>query len=66
LIPVFFVSTGVGLDITSLFHSTRAIIDVPIFLVALLVVRGGYLLCCTCGLSGVLAPWRPVSCKPRL
>ena len=40
LIPVFFVSTGVGLDITSLFHSTRAIIDVPIFLVALLVVRG--------------------------
>jgi Kef-type K+ transport system membrane component KefB len=40
LIPVFFVSTGVGLDITSLFHSTRAIIDVPIFLVALLLVRG--------------------------
>jgi Kef-type K+ transport system membrane component KefB len=40
LIPVFFVSTGVGLDIASLFHSTRAIIDVPVFLVALLVVRG--------------------------
>jgi len=40
LVPVFFVSTGVGLDIASLFHSTRAIIDVPIFLVALLVVRG--------------------------
>jgi Kef-type K+ transport system membrane component KefB len=40
LIPVFFVSTGVGLDIASLFHSTRAIIDVPIFLVALLAVRG--------------------------
>ncbi len=40
LIPVFFVSTGVGLDIAALFHSTRAIIDVPIFLVALLVVRG--------------------------
>ena len=40
LIPVFFVSTGVGLDIASLFHSTRAIIDVPIFLIALLVVRG--------------------------
>jgi Kef-type K+ transport system membrane component KefB len=40
LIPVFFVSTGVGLDITSLFHSTRAIILVPVFLVALLVVRG--------------------------
>ena len=40
LIPVFFVSTGAGLDITSLFHSTRAIILVPVFLVALLVVRG--------------------------
>ena len=40
LIPVFFVSTGVGLDINSLFHSTRAIILVPVFLVALLVVRG--------------------------
>jgi len=40
LIPVFFVSTGVGLDITALFHSTRAIILVPVFLAALLVVRG--------------------------
>ena len=40
LIPVFFVSTGVGLDITALFRSTRAIILVPVFLVALLVVRG--------------------------
>jgi Kef-type K+ transport system membrane component KefB len=40
LIPVFFVSTGVGLDITALFHSTRAIILVPVFLVALLLVRG--------------------------
>ncbi len=40
LIPVFFVSTGVGLDMSSLLHSTRAMIAVPIFLVALLVVRG--------------------------
>jgi Kef-type K+ transport system membrane component KefB len=40
LIPVFFVSTGVGLDITALFHSTRAIILVPVFLIALLLVRG--------------------------
>jgi Kef-type K+ transport system membrane component KefB len=37
---VFFVSTGVGLDIAALFHSTRAIILVPVFLVALLLVRG--------------------------
>jgi Kef-type K+ transport system membrane component KefB len=40
LIPVFFVSSGAGLDITALFHSTRAIILVPVFLVALLLVRG--------------------------
>jgi Kef-type K+ transport system membrane component KefB len=40
LIPVFFVSTGAGLDIASLFRSTRALILVPVFLVALLVVRG--------------------------
>jgi len=40
LIPVFFVSTGVGLDVSALFSSTRAIVLVPVFLVALLVVRG--------------------------
>ena len=40
LIPVFFVSTGVGLGVSSLFHSARAMFDVPVFLVALLVVRG--------------------------
>ena len=40
LIPVFFVSTGAGLDIASLSRSTRALILVPVFLVALLVVRG--------------------------
>ena len=40
LIPVFFVSTGAGLDIDALFHSSRAIFLVPVFLVALLVVRG--------------------------
>jgi Kef-type K+ transport system membrane component KefB len=40
LIPVFFVSTGAGLDIASLFRSTRALILVPVFLIALLVVRG--------------------------
>jgi Kef-type K+ transport system membrane component KefB len=40
LIPVFFVSTGAGLDIDALFRSSRAIILVPVFLAALLVVRG--------------------------
>ncbi len=40
LIPIFFVSTGVLLDVTSFFHSARALTAVPIFLGALLVVRG--------------------------
>jgi Kef-type K+ transport system membrane component KefB len=40
LIPVFFVTTGAGLDIDALFGSTRAIVLVPVFLLALLVVRG--------------------------
>jgi Kef-type K+ transport system membrane component KefB len=40
LIPVFFVSTGASLDISALFASTRAIVLVPVFLVAMLVVRG--------------------------
>ena len=35
-----FSDNGVGLDIASLFRSTRAIIAVPVFLVALLAVRG--------------------------
>jgi Kef-type K+ transport system membrane component KefB len=40
LIPVFFVSTGVGLDASALFRSVHAIILVPVFAVALLIVRG--------------------------
>jgi Kef-type K+ transport system membrane component KefB len=40
LIPIFFVSTGAGMDVTALFHSGLAIADVPLFLAALLVVRG--------------------------
>jgi Kef-type K+ transport system membrane component KefB len=40
LIPVFFVATGVGLNVNALFGSTRAEILVPVFLVALLLVRG--------------------------
>jgi len=37
---VFFVSTGAGLDISALSASTRAIVLVPVFLAAMLVVRG--------------------------
>ena len=40
LIPVFFVSTGAGLNIDALFRSSRAEVLVPVFLAALLVVRG--------------------------
>lgn len=39
-VPFFFVSTGIKLDVASLFHSTSAIARVPLFLAALLVVRG--------------------------
>lgn len=40
LIPIFFVSTGAGLNLGALFASPRAIATVPVFFVALLVVRG--------------------------
>jgi Kef-type K+ transport system membrane component KefB len=39
-VPFFFVSTGIKLDVSSLFHSGAALSRVPIFLAALLVVRG--------------------------
>src|SRR5205814_9433329 len=39
-IPFFFVSTGIKLDVTSLFSSGSALARVPIFLAALLLVRG--------------------------
>ena len=38
-IPFFFVSTGINLDVSSLFHSASALARVPLFLAALLVVR---------------------------
>ena len=40
LVPVFFVSSGVKLDLTGLLHTPSALIRVPVFLLALLVVRG--------------------------
>jgi len=39
LIPVFFVSSGVRLDLRGLFEEPSALLRVPVFLVALLVVR---------------------------
>jgi Kef-type K+ transport system membrane component KefB len=38
-VPFFFVSTGIKLDVSSLFHSSSALMRVPLFLAALLVVR---------------------------
>ncbi len=40
LIPVFFVTSGVRLDLTGLFAHPGALLRVPVFLLALLVVRG--------------------------
>src|SRR2546429_2345061 len=40
LIPVFFVSSGIRLDLTGLLHTPSALVRVPVFLLALLVVRG--------------------------
>src|SRR5204863_8342842 len=38
-VPFFFVSTGIGLDVRSLFASGSALARVPLFLAAILVVR---------------------------
>src|SRR5215472_15869212 len=40
LVAVFFVSSGVKLDLAGLLHSPFALVRVPVFLLALLVVRG--------------------------
>jgi Kef-type K+ transport system membrane component KefB len=40
LIPIFFVSSGVQLDLRGLFEHPSALVRVPVFLAALLVVRG--------------------------
>jgi Kef-type K+ transport system membrane component KefB len=39
-VPFFFVSTGIKLDVASLFHGSSTIARVPIFLAALLAIRG--------------------------
>ena len=40
LVPVFFVSSGIRLNLTGLLHSPSALARVPLFLLALLAVRG--------------------------
>src|SRR4051794_3549986 len=40
VIPVFFVSSGVRLDLSGLMHSPGALVRVPVFFVILLVIRG--------------------------
>jgi Kef-type K+ transport system membrane component KefB len=39
-IPVFFVTTGLNFDLDALFGTTKALVMIPIFLAALLAVRG--------------------------
>jgi Kef-type K+ transport system membrane component KefB len=40
LVPVFFVSSGVALDLRGLIAEPSALLRVPVFLIALLFVRG--------------------------
>jgi Kef-type K+ transport system membrane component KefB len=40
LIPIFFIATGVQFDLKALFGNATAIAEVPLFLLALLLVRG--------------------------
>ena len=40
LVPVFFVSSGIRLNLTGLLHSPSSLVRVPVFLLALLLVRG--------------------------
>lgn len=40
LIPVFFITTGMTLDVNGLIHDPRALLGVPLLIGALLVVRG--------------------------
>jgi Kef-type K+ transport system membrane component KefB len=40
LVPVFFVSSGIRLDLAGLLHSPATLVRVPVFLLALLAVRG--------------------------
>ncbi len=40
VVPVFFVSSGIRLDLTGLMHSPGALVRVPVFFAILLVVRG--------------------------
>jgi Kef-type K+ transport system membrane component KefB len=39
-VPVFFVSSGIRLDLAGLLHSPATLVRVPVFLLALLAVRG--------------------------
>jgi Kef-type K+ transport system membrane component KefB len=40
LIPFFFITSGMAIDLSALVASTRALIELPVFLVLFLVVRG--------------------------
>ena len=53
VVPVFFISSGVKLDLTGLMHSPGALVRVPVFFAILLVVRGvPALLACASSAAG--------------
>ena len=64
LVPVFFVTSGIRLNLTGLLHSPSALARVPLFLVALLLVRG---LPALLGLraNGPPASWTPAEVTSR-
>jgi sodium/hydrogen exchanger family protein len=64
LIPVFFVSSGVGFDLGALTRSPSALARVPLFLLALLVVRGAPAVLYARAQSAGAARSPPGSCKP--
>ena len=63
LIPVFFIASGMRLDVSGLVHSPEQLLRLPVYVVVLLLARG---------LPALLyvrawarpAPWRPDSCRP--
>ena len=63
-IPVFFVASGLRFDLNALFSSTDTVIRVPIFLAALLVVRGLPALLYRKDLGARRRSW-PASCRRR-
>jgi len=64
VVPVFFITSGLQLELHQLLASPLALLRVPVFLVALLLVRGVPAVLYLRAI-GVRCPWRPRYCRPR-